>query len=167
MISGISYFNNPRDLIERKLPITENGVSRAAEQRQGGSFSEILNGQLKGRDIQKLPGASEKSARLLSARNKVKTPTEVKDLRHPGQVKDPKMEDKKLMEVAEEVESIFVNMLFKEMRKSVGKHKLIDGGMAEDIFQDMLYDEYSKITASNTKLGLAEMLFDEFKRQSR
>lgn len=67
-----------------------------------------------------------------------------------------------LKEAADGVEAIFVNMLFKEMRKSLGKHRLIDGGMPEEIFQDMLYSEYAKILSKNTKLGLAEMLTNEF-----
>ncbi len=30
------------------------------------------------------------------------------------------------------------------MRKTVEKEGLLDGGMSEDIFEDMLYDEYAK-----------------------
>lgn len=70
-------------------------------------------------------------------------------------------EEQKLRDVSEQMEAFFVNMMFKEMRKSLGKHQLIDGGMAEDIFKDMLYHEYSGIVAKNTKLGLAEMIYQQ------
>ncbi len=47
------------------------------------------------------------------------------------------------------------------MRKTVNKSGLMDGGFAEDIYEDMLYDEYAKNMASSTRLGIAEMLYKQ------
>ena len=79
--------------------------------------------------------------------------------------KSGKAVDKKLMETCVEMESIFVAKMFKEMRKSVHKSEWLHGGFAEDIFEDMLYDEYSLNVSKNSKLGLASMLYDELSRK--
>lgn len=69
--------------------------------------------------------------------------------------------DKKseLYEQCREFESIFAKMMLKEMRKSVDKTGLVSGGWAEDIFQDMLDDEYSKSMAKTADFGLADQLY--------
>ena len=43
-----------------------------------------------------------------------------------------------------------------EMQKTVEKSGLMDGGYAEEIFSDMLTDEYSKTMAKNANFGLAD-----------
>jgi flagellar protein FlgJ len=35
----------------------------------------------------------------------------------------------------------------------------MDGGMAEDIFSDMLYDEYAKSMTKNAGFGLADQVY--------
>jgi Rod binding domain-containing protein len=66
----------------------------------------------------------------------------------------------------QEFESIFVNMMLKEMRGSVEKSGLIDGGQAEEIFSDMLYDEYAKDMSKAAGFGLADAVYVELSRQS-
>lgn len=58
-----------------------------------------------------------------------------------------------------EFESLFVNMMLKEMRKTVDKSGLLDGGQAEDIFQDMLYDEYAKDMTRAASFGLSDQVY--------
>ena len=66
----------------------------------------------------------------------------------------------KLFEQCRKFESIFVKMMLKEMRKSVDKSDaLLSGGWAEDIYQDMLDDEYSKTMAKTAGFGLADQLY--------
>jgi len=36
---------------------------------------------------------------------------------------------------------------------------MIHGGYAEDIFEDMLYDEYAKEISKNESLGIAEQIY--------
>jgi len=56
-------------------------------------------------------------------------------------------------------ESIFIKQMLNVMRKSVQKQGLLDGGLSEDIFEDMLYDEYAKKMAETAQFGLAETMY--------
>ena len=76
-------------------------------------------------------------------------------------VKHEKIYDKRLMNACIEMESLFVSRMLKEMRKTVPEEKLIDGGYAEKIFEDMLYDEYSLNLSKTSNLGIANMLYKE------
>ena len=66
---------------------------------------------------------------------------------------------KKLFDASVEFESIFVKMMLSQMKKSVEKSGMIDGGHAEEIFEDMLYDEYAKNISKNESLGIAEEIY--------
>ncbi len=68
---------------------------------------------------------------------------------------------KKLYDASVEFEAVFVKMMLKEMKNSVHKEKLIDGGYAEEIFEDMLYDEYAKDISKNESLGMAEQIYKQ------
>ena len=57
-------------------------------------------------------------------------------------IPDKKIKDKKIMDLCVQMESILVGRMLKEMRKTVHKGELINGGFAEEVFEDMLYDEY-------------------------
>ncbi len=75
--------------------------------------------------------------------------------------KNAKAIDKKLMDVCVEMESIFVSRMLKEMRNTLPEEKLINGGFAEKIFEDMLYDQYALSLSKTSNLGLATMLYKE------
>ena len=47
------------------------------------------------------------------------------------------------------------------MRKTVNKSVFLDGGFAEELFEDMLYDEYSKKMAKNANFGLANLIYGQ------
>ena len=70
-----------------------------------------------------------------------------------------------LYKQCQEFEAIFVKMMLKEMKNSVLKTGLIDGGYAEDIFEDMLYDEYAKKMAQTAQFGLAETIYLQINHQ--
>jgi len=73
--------------------------------------------------------------------------------------------DEKLMNVSIEMESLLVGQMLKEMRKSIHKSDWIHGGFAEEVFQDMLYNEYALMVSKNSNLGLAKMIYDEMSRK--
>lgn len=75
-------------------------------------------------------------------------------------------EDQELRKVSQEFEAIFINMMFKQMRSSISKSGLIDGGMGEEIFEDMYYDKLSKTAAEKNELGLAEMIYQQLSNKS-
>jgi len=72
---------------------------------------------------------------------------------------------KKLWETCIEAESLFVGKMLKEMKKTVPKNEWLHGGQAEDIFEDMLYDEYSLKMSKNYNFGMAKLLYDEMSRR--
>ncbi len=74
--------------------------------------------------------------------------------------------DKKLMDVCIEMESLFVYQMLKEMRKTLHKENdLLYGGMAQEIFEDMLYNEYALQMSKTANLGLAKTLYDQLSQK--
>ncbi len=65
----------------------------------------------------------------------------------------------KLYEAAQEFEAIFVKQMLDSMRQTVEKTGLIEGGMAEDIFEDMLYDQYALKMTRTAGFGLADQIY--------
>ncbi len=81
---------------------------------------------------------------------------------------DPSKMDKihrKLWDTCVETESLFVGKMLKEMKKTVPKNEWLHGGQAEDIFEDMLYDEYSLNMSKNYNFGMAKLLYDEMSKR--
>ena len=70
---------------------------------------------------------------------------------------------RKLREASQDFEAIFIKQMLDAMRKTLPKGGLIDGGMAEDIFEDMLYEERAKLMAKTGSLGIADMLYNRYK----
>ena len=77
---------------------------------------------------------------------------------------DKEFQKKRLREVSEDFESLMINQMLKEMRKTVNKSGLVDGGMAEEIFEDMLYDEYAKEFSKTKTFGLAEIIYNQIEK---
>lgn len=79
--------------------------------------------------------------------------------------KNNEINDKKLMNLCIQMESIFVAKMLKEMRNTIHKSNLYHGGFAEEIFEDMLYDEYSHQVSKSANLGIAKMIYEEISRK--
>ena len=73
--------------------------------------------------------------------------------------------DKRLWDACIEMESLLVGKMLKEMRNTVPKTGWMHGGFAEEIFEDMLYDEYAMSLSRNSNLGMAKMLYNELSRK--
>lgn len=72
------------------------------------------------------------------------------------------MKDKqKLYNTCKEMESILVKQMLTAMKKNVNKSGLIDGGFAEEIFEDMLFNQYAFKMSQNTRLGIAEAMYKQ------
>lgn len=68
-----------------------------------------------------------------------------------------------LNEVAQEFESLFVKMMLDSMRDTRNSEdNFTYGGMAEDIFEDMLYTEYASDIARRGDFGIADMIINQF-----
>jgi len=73
-------------------------------------------------------------------------------------------EDKKLKEATIDFETLFIKQMLNSMKKTVNKSGLLDGGMGQEIFEDMLYDEYAKKIANTANLGISDMMFQQLSR---
>ncbi len=78
--------------------------------------------------------------------------------------KNKEFEKKRLLEVSQDFEALMINQMLKEMRKTVNKSDLINGGMAEQIFEDMLYDEYSKEFSKTKTFGLSDIIYNQLEK---
>ena len=86
------------------------------------------------------------------------------DIEDKGIDKNKEFEKKRLREVSEDFEALMINQMLKEMRKTVNKSDLINGGMAEEIFEDMLYDEYSKEFSKTKTFGLSDIIYNQLEK---
>lgn len=75
-----------------------------------------------------------------------------------------KEDDKQLKEACEEFEQYFVNTLFKEMRNTVHRDGLIPKSQGEKLFEDMLYDEYSKEISKGKGIGISDMMYKQLSK---
>lgn len=76
-------------------------------------------------------------------------------------------EDRALMKACKEFESIFLGIMYKEMKKTVGDGGLVEKSSGTRIFEDMYMEELSKLNAEQSGLGVAKMLYDQFKFTQR
>lgn len=73
-------------------------------------------------------------------------------------------DEKKLLEVCRDFESIFIKQMLDAMRNTVPESELTGGSLTEDIFEDMLYDEYAKEMSRTANLGIAEMMYQQLSK---
>jgi flagellar protein FlgJ len=69
----------------------------------------------------------------------------------------------KLYKVCQEFEAIFIKQMLNVMRKT----ELFHGGFEEEIFEDMLYDDYAKKMAVTGHFGLSDMLYKQLANQKQ
>ena len=75
-----------------------------------------------------------------------------------------KEQDEALKQACRDFESIFLSIMFKEMRKTVPEDGLIEKSAGTEIFEEMHIEELSKEIANRDEgLGIAEMLYKQFK----
>lgn len=69
--------------------------------------------------------------------------------------------------VAREFEAMFVAMMLKSMRETVGKDKLTGGGRGEETFRSLLDQEYAAAATKGGGIGLARTIERELARANR
>lgn len=77
----------------------------------------------------------------------------------PEEIKrDP--ERKRLFNAAVEFQGIFINLMLKSMRSTLNKKEdILHGGHGQEIFEDLLYDEYALLMSRNGSFKLAEVIY--------
>ncbi len=75
--------------------------------------------------------------------------------------------DDALYEACQDFEAIFIKQMLDVMRQTVHKSGMINGGAAEEIFEDMLYDEYAAQMARTAAFGLADTMYEQLTLSQR
>lgn len=73
-------------------------------------------------------------------------------------------EDKKLREVCQEMESVFLNLMLTKMRETVPERTLFKKSNGEKIMQSMLDVELTRQMSQGGQFGLANMLYENLTR---
>ncbi|HYE83666.1 MAG TPA: rod-binding protein [Clostridia bacterium] len=76
-------------------------------------------------------------------------------------------DEKKLKKACSDLEAVFVNMMFKQMRSTVQKSDLLGGGYAEEMFEDMLFDKYAEEVSRNKGMGLGDILYRQLSKSMK
>lgn len=70
-----------------------------------------------------------------------------------------KAQDAKLRKACQDFEAIFIKQMLTSMKNTIDRSGLSDGGFAEEIYDDMLYDEYANKMAKTAGFGISDMLY--------
>ena len=70
-------------------------------------------------------------------------------------------QSEKLRKACEDFEAIFIKQMLSSMKKTVNRSGLMGGGFAEEIYEDMLYDEYAKKMTKTAGFGIAKTLYNQ------
>ncbi len=75
-------------------------------------------------------------------------------------------DEARLREVTRDFEAIFVKTMLDSMRNTLNREsRMFDGGMAEEFFEDMLYEQYAKRMTETARLGIADLLYQQLSPQ--
>jgi flagellar protein FlgJ len=85
----------------------------------------------------------------------------------PATAAGPKGVDPKLKDACEQMESLFINTLLTEMRKTVDTSGLMDGGRSEEIYTSLMDAELAKQMARAGGVGLARILIEQLSLRGR
>lgn len=77
-----------------------------------------------------------------------------------------KATDDELMDVCKQFEAYFLEQCFKEMMKTTGTDELSSGSMSTlvDYYKDSFVQNVAEQSTEKESLGLAQMLYDQMKR---
>ena len=82
----------------------------------------------------------------------------------PSQVRKPAIDkNSELYKVSQDFDAIFIKQMLDAMRKTIHKEDdlLGNGGISQDVYEDMLYDEYAKKMSQTAQFGLADSVYRE------
>lgn len=74
-------------------------------------------------------------------------------------------DDSRFKAVCNDMEALFINHMLSEMRKTVTKSGLTDGGRAEEVYTSLMDAELAKDLANRGALGLSSMLREQLDRR--
>ncbi|MFO8086027.1 MAG: rod-binding protein [Desulfobacterales bacterium] len=76
-----------------------------------------------------------------------------------------KNDRKALNQLCQDFESVFINSLFQEMRKSVPDEGYLENDMGMDLFQEMMDMEVAREMSNRGGLGLGKLLYEQLQNK--
>ena len=78
----------------------------------------------------------------------------------PRRANPPIDRNSELYKASQDFEALFIKQMLDVMRKTIHKEDdLLGGGIGQDVYEDMLYDQYAKKMAATAQFGLADMIY--------
>ena len=79
---------------------------------------------------------------------------------------DPNAQDAAaLRKAAEDFEAVFLAQMLKQMRNTIHKEEMFHGGPGEDVFTELLDEQFAKKMAATNSVGIADVLFRQLSIQ--
>jgi flagellar protein FlgJ len=78
-----------------------------------------------------------------------------------------KIDEGELKKACGDFESIFISQMLKEMRKSIPKSGLLDGGSQHDMYLSLFDEELSKSLAKRGGIGLGKILYQDIMKRNQ
>ena len=72
--------------------------------------------------------------------------------------------NRELKTASDGFEELFVHKMLQTMRSNTMKSEFISGGRGEEVFQDMLDENYAKIITKTEALGLSKVIYEHTKK---
>lgn len=77
-----------------------------------------------------------------------------------------KEDDTELLKACQEFESVFMDIVFKEMQSTVKDGGAVEKSYARDVYEGMLSEELTKeMTEDSNSIGLAKMIYENMKKR--
>ena len=77
-----------------------------------------------------------------------------------------KNDQARFKEACQELESLFISHLLKEMRATVNKSGFLSGGRAEELYTSMLDGQLAKELSTKGGLGLSSLVLENFENKA-
>lgn len=88
-----------------------------------------------------------------------------KSIRPPSaKVDETEKYNRDLKKATDGFEELFVHKMLQVMRQTVPQDSIMFGGRGEEIFQDMLDENYSKIITRSGAFGLSQVIYEHNKK---
>jgi flagellar protein FlgJ len=67
-----------------------------------------------------------------------------------------------LYKASQDFEALLIKQMLDVMRKTLHKENdMLGGGLGQDVYEDMLYDQYARKMAATAQFGLADMIYQQ------
>jgi flagellar protein FlgJ len=87
------------------------------------------------------------------------------DMAGDRKISDSLKNKKELRQACRDFEALFIHKMLQTMRKSIPDNGMLDGGLAEDIYTDMLDQQIAQAAADRESLGIATVIYEEMSKR--